>query len=286
MCCAAVALLAIAGCASPKGSLPPPAEVSGAGVAARVLAPPNLNVNPSETVVRPAGQGPPTDLVYPLPPVGDELELKPEIFGLGEAIAFGLANNPRLRSASAPLQALGVKNRSHSRRSYRKSTCWGRLVLSPRLWLPAFQAPRGLFWLADSALAATRKLNWDCNGRCTTSGAPAGNTGKRSRRERMTELRLDRARQTVEFDVATAYLDVLLARASRRVQEDAVRRGAGNPLLRHDGAADRGDVLKENVLRCKCNGRKVNSRWFWRARESLCGGAFEQRDGTQHGVAP
>ena len=100
---AALALLAIAGCASPRGSLPPPAEVSGAGVAARVLAPPNLDVNPSETVVRPAGQGPPTDLVYPLPPVVDEAELKPEIFGLGDAIAFGVANNPRLRSASAAI---------------------------------------------------------------------------------------------------------------------------------------------------------------------------------------
>jgi len=37
-------------------------------------------------------------------------------------------------------------------------------------------------------------------------------------------LQLTRAEQTVAFDVAAAYLDVLFARASRRVQEDAVRR--------------------------------------------------------------
>ena len=58
-----------------------------------------------------------------------------------------------------------------------------------------------------------------------------GRTGGRYRqavaRERLAELQLARAEQTVDFDVAVAYLDVLLARAGRRVQDDAVRRASG-----------------------------------------------------------
>ena len=81
-----------------------------------------------------------------------------------------------------------------------------------------------------------------------------GRTGGRHRqavaRERIAELQLARAEQTVEFDVAAAYLDVLLARASRRVQEDAVRRAE---VTVDDTEARRkgGVALKEDVLRAQ-----------------------------------
>jgi outer membrane protein TolC len=81
-----------------------------------------------------------------------------------------------------------------------------------------------------------------------------GRTGGRYRqaaaRERITELQLARADQTVEFDVAAAYLDVLLARASRRVQEDAVRRAQAtldDTVARRKG----GVALREDVLRAE-----------------------------------
>jgi outer membrane protein TolC len=79
-----------------------------------------------------------------------------------------------------------------------------------------------------------------------------GRTGGRYRqaiaRERITELQLARAEQTVEFDVAAAYMDVLLARASRRVQQDAVRRAEAT--LEDTAARRKGGVaLKEDVLR-------------------------------------
>jgi outer membrane protein TolC len=82
-----------------------------------------------------------------------------------------------------------------------------------------------------------------------------GRTGGRYRqavaRERITELQLIRAEQTVEFDVAAAYLDVLLGRASRRVQEDAVRRAEATlddtVARRKGGVALREDVLRADV---------------------------------------
>src|SRR5882762_7665073 len=50
-------LLLVAGCASWHRPLPIPPEVTEAGVAARVLVSPDLNVNPAETVVKPGTPG-------------------------------------------------------------------------------------------------------------------------------------------------------------------------------------------------------------------------------------
>ena len=81
-----------------------------------------------------------------------------------------------------------------------------------------------------------------------------GRTGGRYRqtiaREHITELQLARACQTVEFDVAAAYLDVLLAPAFRRVQDDAVRRAQSildDTVARRQG----GVALREDVLRAE-----------------------------------
>jgi len=86
-----VPLLFLAGCASWHQPLPIPPEVSDAAVTARVLISPDLNVNPAETVVKP----------------GDPSQRSPDpptTFALGDAIAFAVRNNPRLRSARAAIQ--------------------------------------------------------------------------------------------------------------------------------------------------------------------------------------
>jgi hypothetical protein len=69
-------------------------------VTARVLIPPDLNGNPAETVAKP---GDPSErLPDPIP--SDSPEAKPTVFALGDAIAFALRNNPRLRSARAAIE--------------------------------------------------------------------------------------------------------------------------------------------------------------------------------------
>ena len=83
-------------------------------------------------------------------------------------------------------------------------------------------------------------------------------------RERVTEFQLARANQTVEFDVANAYLDVLLARASRRVQEDAVRRAEAvledTVARRQQGVALKDDVLRSQVQLAESRGALVAAR--------------------------
>ncbi len=116
-----------------------------------------------------------------------------------------------------------------------------------------------------------------------------GRTGGRYRqavaRERITELQLARAGQTVEFDVAAAYLDVLLARASRRVQEDAVRRAQAT--LEDTVARRKGGVaLKEDVLRAEVQlSESREALVVARRRGVRRGGPLEQRHGAQRRFA-
>jgi hypothetical protein len=98
--CVLVSLLLVVGCASQHPDLPGLPEVTQGAVAARVLLPPDLNVNPAETVVKPgtpgqASSGPPAACG---PGIGSTT------LALPDAIAFALQNNPRLRSARAAIE--------------------------------------------------------------------------------------------------------------------------------------------------------------------------------------
>src|SRR5262249_51156981 len=82
-------------------------------------------------------------------------------------------------------------------------------------------------------------------------GRTRGRYGQAVSRERIAELQLARAKETVAFDVATDYMQGLLTAAVRGVQEEATR-SAEAPLKdprarRAAGVADRDDVLRAEV---------------------------------------
>jgi len=81
-----------AGCAAWHSALPVPPEVAPSGVAARILLPPELDVNSPD---------PAKASVAPVATPG--LPAQPNILTLAEAIALGLRSNPRLRSARAAI---------------------------------------------------------------------------------------------------------------------------------------------------------------------------------------
>src|SRR6516164_7929256 len=95
-----VPLLLVAGCASWHSPLPIPPEVTEAGVADRVLIPPDLNVNPTETVVKPGTPG----QASADPPAPPGLDGGPTTFALPDAIVSARRNSPRLRSARVALE--------------------------------------------------------------------------------------------------------------------------------------------------------------------------------------
>jgi outer membrane protein TolC len=242
--CALGALLLVAGCASWHRGSPVPAEITDAGVAARVLIPPELNVNPAETVVKPGAPG----RVVLGPPVDDEPP--PERFALPDAIAFALRNNPRLRSARAAVERARGQEQVAFAPFLPQIDLLGQTGVISATLAPGVPGTTG-FLLANGfgtrSYAETEvALQWTLY--------DFGRTGGRYRqavaRERVAELQLARAGQAVEFDAAAAYLDVLLARAARRVQEDAVRRAQA---ILDDTVARRkaGVALKEDVLRAE-----------------------------------
>jgi outer membrane protein TolC len=238
--------LLVAGCASWHTTLPVPPEVTQAGVAARVLIPPGLNVNLAETVVKPGTPSPAPSGPQRSPGLGVE----PTTIALPEGIAFALQNNPRLRSARAALERARGQEQVAFAPFLPQADLLSQSGVTSGTLAPGVPGAAG-FILANGtgtrSYAETEvALQWTLY--------DFGRTGGRYRqavaRERITELQLARAGQAVEFDVAAAYLDVLLARASRKVQEDAVRRARA---ILDDAVARRqaGVALKEDVLRAE-----------------------------------
>ncbi len=186
------------------------------------------------------------------------------MFSLPDAITYALRNNPRLRSARAAIErARGLE----------------QVAFSP--FLPQVQF---VGQLGDTS-AAQGPGSPGITGYILSNGignhfygqeiiqvqqlvCDFGRTGGRWRqavaREKIAELQFVRADQTVAFDVATAYMNVLLARASRRVQQDAIRLAesilSDTRVRRKGGTVDRDAILRAEVQLAFSRSGLVNAR--------------------------
>ena len=237
-----VPLLLTAGCASRPGTLLAPPEVTETGVAARVLIVPDLNVNPTETVVKPGAP------VQPSETSGHDIE--PTTFTLPAAIALGLDNNPRLRSARAAVERSRGQEQVAFAPFLPQLDLFGQYGVTSSNLGPGVPGYAGFLRAVNDATHSYQETELALQWTMYDFGRTGGRYRQAVARERIADLQLARAGQTVEFDVAAAYLDVLLARASRRVQEDAVRRAQAT--LDDTTARRRGGVaLREDVLRAE-----------------------------------
>jgi outer membrane protein TolC len=239
-------LLLVAGCASWHGPLPIPPEVTQAGVTPRLLVPPDLNVNPSETVVKP---GTPAHASLG-PSASHSLEIEPTTFALADAIAFALRNSPRLRSARAAIERARGQEQVAFAPFLPQIDVLGQYGVVSSTLAPGVPGNEGFLLASTFGTRSYEETEVGLQWTLYDFGRTGGRYRQAVARERITELQLVRADQTVEFDVATAYLDVLLARASRRVQEDAVRRAKAtldDTVARRKG----GVALREDVLRAQ-----------------------------------
>jgi outer membrane protein len=241
---ALVPLLLVAGCASWRSAVPSLPEVNPTGVAARVLIPPDLNVNPPESVVKPGAPGRAL-----LGPPGTP-EQQPVLFALPDAIAYALRQNPRLRSARAAIERARGQEQVAFAPFLPQVDALGQYGATSSNLGPGVPGYAGFLRAINDEPHSYQETEIALQWTLYDFGRTGGRYRQASARERVTELQLARASQTVEFDVAAAYLDVLLARASRRVQEDAVRRAQATL---DDTAARRqgGVALKEDVLRAE-----------------------------------
>ena len=169
-------LLLVAGCASWRPALPIPSDFIETGVAGRVLIPPDLNVNPPETVVKP---GTPRQAAAspPAPPVS---MLSGRSSRCRTPSPSPCGTTPGCGRPAPPSSGRGARRKRPFPPSCRKSTSWGNTASPRPLWPPAYPAPRGSSWRTASGRAATRKPKWRCSGPCTTSGGPAAATARPS----------------------------------------------------------------------------------------------------------
>jgi outer membrane protein len=243
---AAILLLFSVGCVSRRPAAPMPPPVSPTSVASRVLIPPNLDVNSTETVVESK-----TPVQTPeSPPASAGLGEEQFTFALPDAIAYALQNNPRLRSARAATErARGQEQVAFAPFLPQVDLLSEAGVISKTL-APGTPGPVGLILPGDLGTRSYTETELGLQWMLYDFGRTGGRYRQSVARERIAELQLVRARQTIEFDVAFAYMDVLLARASRLVQDDAVRRAQAildDTVARREG----GVALKEDVLRAE-----------------------------------
>lgn len=182
----------------------------------------------------------------PLPP-----ESPPSVFSLRQAFAFGLENNPRLLAALSGIErARGQEQAAFSPFLPEIDLLSHGGVTSPALG----PAPIGLTGIVipngndtHSYAHAEMQLQWTI----WDFGRRSGRYQQAGARTRIAELQSSRAQQTVGFDVGSAYLQALQARALRRIQEEAIRRARATlrdaVSRRVAGVAERDDILRADV---------------------------------------
>jgi adhesin transport system outer membrane protein len=242
---ALVILLPVAGCTCWR-PLPVPPEVTQAGVAARILLPPDLNVNLPETVVKPGAPS----RAFPDLSATPCSDAKGTVFALPDAIAVALRNNPRLRSARAAIERARGQEQVAFAPFLPQIDVLGQYGVVSGTFAPGVPGNEGFILPNGTGTRTYAQTELGLQWTLYDFGRTGGRYRQAVARERITALQLARAEQTVAFDVATAYLDVLLARAFRRVQEEAVRRAEailGDTVARRQG----GVALKDDVLRAE-----------------------------------
>src|SRR5208337_263109 len=170
---------------------------------------------------------------------------------LGDAIAFALRNNPRLRSARAAIQQARGQEQVAFAPFLPQVDLFGQYGAVSHNLAPGMTATEGFLLATTPGTRSYAHTELGLEWILYDFGRTDGRYHRAIARERIAELQRVRADQTVAFDVATAYLDVLLARASRRVQEDAIRRAeailADTRTRLKGGVVEREDVLRADV---------------------------------------
>jgi outer membrane protein len=263
-CCAGILFsLLLAGCAPWNRSEPLPPELTEAGVQARLRIPRGQTAHLVNKMDNLNGGGDQT--VLPAPGPG----LKPEAsaFSLTDAIAFAREHSPRLRSARAAIERARGQEKAAFGPFLPQITFGTDYGATSNTLSPGYPHPTGS--IRPSSTPGTHsyyqesvQLIWEIY----AFGRRSGRYQEAVARKQITELQLVRADQTVQFDVAVAYLDILLARASLLVQEEAIRQGQAT--LEDAQALWKGGVATpDNVLRAEVHLSESRDAYV-RAREA------------------
>ena len=238
----------LAGCTSWQRPVSIPPELTEAGVQARLQIPADPHAHLAETSVRPSHRGHPSQTLALNPGV----EPEPSAFSLADALAFAQEHSPRLQSARAAIERARGQEEVAFAPFLPQFYLVSQAGATSNKTGPGPPGPLG-FLLPGSTPGAHRYVQPEVQLLWTAYdfGRRAGRYQQAAARERVAELQLERADQTVQFDVTAAYLNILLARASPRVQEEAIRQAEAtlkDARARFEGGvADPDDVLRAEV---------------------------------------
>jgi outer membrane protein len=175
----------------------------------------------------------------------------PLVLSLPQAIDFGLQKNPRLLSALAAIErARGQEDIAFSPFLPTLEFLTHGGVTSPELG-PASAGATGIILPSGAGTHSFAQAELQVQWTVYDFGRTSGRYHQAKSREAITELQSARVRQTVGFEVASAYLTAQRAGATRRIQDEAIRRAEATlhdtRARRAAGVAEKDDVLRAEV---------------------------------------
>ncbi len=225
----------------------PPGSVAGPELGAPTAATTPHRFTSEEKVKPPAGDGAVQVSSFAAP----DGPPAPLVLSLPEAIQLGLRYNPRLAAAVAAIDRSRGQEQAAFAPFLPQIDMLNRAVATGKSTLPGAPGPTGavnISAIGDYAIGQTElQLQWTLY----DFGRTGGRYRQAGMREKIAELQAERARETVVYDVATAYLQALEAAAFRRIAVETVRRAEAVledvRARREGGVALRDDVLRGEV---------------------------------------
>jgi outer membrane protein TolC len=243
----ALAALLLTGCGPWSRPQPLPPELTESGVQARFRIAAETPENIAKRTGGPSGQS----NAHEMPAPTSNSKSGPAAFSLADAIAFAQHHSPRLQSARAAIE------RSSGQEKVAFGSFLPQITLGTDYGTTSNSLSPGypIFTGSIRATSATGthsyyqealELIWTIY----DFGRRSGRYRQATALKKITEIQLVRADQTVQFDVAIAYLNILLARASLLVQEEAIRQAESTLKDAHALLAG-GVATPDNLLRAE-----------------------------------
>lgn len=230
------------------------ADLTDTSAFARIVTPPEAAGQLDALVASPqtAPQAPPPPAAAkPVPPARVPAPDVP-VFTLPDAVELALRNNPRLRVAAEAVERARGRSEVAFAPFLPTMGLYSRVGFATPTLSPGAPGPVGAILESGNGNHEYVQAEFDLQWTVWDFGRRSGQYSQAMSRERIAALQLERARQTVAYDVAAAYFGVLEAQASRDIQEQAIRRTRvaldDARSRRSAGVAEKDDVLRAELL--------------------------------------
>src|SRR5882724_3757213 len=198
------------------------------------------------------------------PPLDPSVDLEARTLSLADAIAIARQGSPRLRAARAAIERARGEEQAAFAPFLPEVGLLSQSGVTSDNQGPGAAGPTGFIRTGTPGTHAYTQTELQLQWTAYDFGRRAGRYHQAAAREQIAEIQLVRADQTVQFDVTAAYLNILLARASLLVQEDAIRQAEATlkdaRARVEGGVADPDDVLRAEVQRSESREAFVNAQ--------------------------